>query len=290
MLDEADKMLSMDFESEINLILENIPKSKERQTLLFSATMTTKVSKLQKTSLINPFKIMTNRNNNLKNEIKTAKNLIQKYIFIPSKFKLIYLVYILKNINNKLGLIFCSTCDSCELISILLSKLELNYKFNCLHGKMKQVNRLGALKKFKDNNNNNSNSNGRILVATDVASRGLDIPNVDFVINFDVPTNSKDYIHRVGRTARANKYGKTIIFITQYDIELFQRIEKLIGLKLKEDEIISNLTKKDKKNMIETIQDDVEKAKRLAINEIKIHKEKYGQKRRGQVRTRKRRK
>ena len=83
---------------------------------------------------------------------------------------------------------------------------------------MNQSNRIGALNKFKSNERN-------ILIATDVASRGLDIPNVDLVINYDVPQSPKDYIHRVGRTARAGKTGRSMIFVTQYDVENYQKIE-----------------------------------------------------------------
>lgn len=94
-----------------------------------------------------------------------------------------------------------------------------------LHGQMSQSKRLGALNKFRSKARS-------ILLATDVASRGLDIPHVDIVINFDIPFHSKDYIHRVGRTARAGRYGKSITIVTQYDVELYQRIEFLIGKKL----------------------------------------------------------
>jgi len=94
-----------------------------------------------------------------------------------------------------------------------------------LYGKMSQAKRLGALNKFKSKARN-------ILLATDVASRGLDIPHVDVVVNYDIPTHSKDYIHRVGRTARAGRYGKAITLVSQYDVELYQRIEHLIGKKL----------------------------------------------------------
>merc|ERR1711870_178145 len=96
-----------------------------------------------------------------------------------------------------------------------------------LHGQMTQSQRLGALSGFKAREQ-------RVLVATDVASRGLDIPSVDLVINFDIPKNSKDYIHRVGRTARAGRAGRAVTVVTQYDIELFQRIENFIGRKLDE--------------------------------------------------------
>jgi ATP-dependent RNA helicase DDX47/RRP3 len=88
-----------------------------------------------------------------------------------------------------------------------------------------KTKRLGSLNKFKSKARS-------ILIATDVASRGLDIPHVDVVINFDIPTHSKDYIHRVGRTARAGRSGKSVTLVTQYDVELFQRIEHLIGKQL----------------------------------------------------------
>ena len=90
---------------------------------------------------------------------------------------------------------------------------------------MSQPKRLGSLNKFKSGERS-------ILIATDVASRGLDIAAVDLVLNFDIPTNSKDYMHRVGRTARAGRNGRAVNFVTQYDVELFQRIEHLIGQKM----------------------------------------------------------
>jgi ATP-dependent RNA helicase DDX47/RRP3 len=96
-----------------------------------------------------------------------------------------------------------------------------------LHGNLTQPQRLGALNQFKGQTK-------KVLVATDVASRGLDIPQVDLVVNFDIPKNSKDYIHRVGRTARAGRTGRAITIVTQYDIEAFQRIEKMLGTKLEE--------------------------------------------------------
>merc|ERR1719236_335518 len=96
-----------------------------------------------------------------------------------------------------------------------------------LHGQMSQAQRLGALSGFKARES-------RILVATDVASRGLDVPSVDLVVNYDIPKNSKDYIHRVGRTARAGRAGRAVSIVTQYDIETFQRIEHYLEKKLEE--------------------------------------------------------
>ena len=106
---------------------------------------------------------------------------------------------------------------------------HLGFKAISINGKMTQSNRIGALNKFKEGQRN-------ILVATDVAGRGLDIPNVDLVINYDLPQQAKDYIHRVGRTARAGKSGRSISFVTQYDVENVQSIEHLIGKKLEQYE------------------------------------------------------
>lgn len=120
-------------------------------------------------------------------------------------------------------MIFCSTCNNTMRTALLLR--NLGFMAVPLHGQMSQNKRIGALTKFKAKNRS-------ILISTDVASRGLDIPHVDVVINFDIPTHSKDYIHRVGRTARAGRAGISITFVTQYDVELYQRIEQLIEKKL----------------------------------------------------------
>lgn len=106
---------------------------------------------------------------------------------------------------------------------------NLNFKAVNINGSLSQQQRLNSLNRFKSNDRN-------ILIATDVASRGLDIPSVDVVINFDIPGNSKDYVHRVGRTARAGRTGRAITLVTQYDVEIFQKIEALIGKKLAEYE------------------------------------------------------
>ena len=120
-------------------------------------------------------------------------------------------------------MVFSNTCSNTQRIALLLR--NLGFTAIPLHGQMGQSKRLGSLNKFKSKTRS-------ILIATDVASRGLDIPHVDVVINYDIPTHSKDYIHRVGRTARAGRYGKAITFVTQYDVELYQRIEHLIGKKM----------------------------------------------------------
>lgn len=119
--------------------------------------------------------------------------------------------------------VFTRTCDSTRKIALTLR--NLGFGSVPIHGQMSQPKRLGALNKFKSGERS-------ILVATDVASRGLDIPSVDVVINYDVPGNSKDYVHRVGRTARAGRSGRSVTLVTQYDVEVFQKIEHLTGVKM----------------------------------------------------------
>ncbi|KAG5832218.1 hypothetical protein ANANG_G00288760 [Anguilla anguilla] len=214
-MDEADRILNMDFETEVDKILKVIPR--DRRTFLFSATMTKKVQKLQRAALKDPVKCAVST------KYSTVDKLQQYYIFIPSKYKDCYLVSILNELAGNSFMIFCSTCNNAQRVALLLRNLGITAI--PLHGQMSQNKRLGALNKFKSKSRS-------VLLATDVASRGLDIPHVDCVINYDIPTHSKDYIHRVGRTARAGRSGKSITFVTQYDVELFQRIESLIGKKL----------------------------------------------------------
>lgn len=206
--DEADKLFNLDFEKQISQILYAIPEN--RTTFLFSATMNAKVEKLKQASLKNPVKIQVNTS------FTTVKTLVQNYLFIPEKYKNCYLTYVINEFNSGSMIIFVSTCLGSIQTTLMLRKL--GFKAISINGKMSQSNRIGALNKFKSGERT-------ILVATDVASRGLDIPNVDLVLNFDIPQQGEDYIHRVGRTARAGRSGRSITFVTQYDIEQIQKIE-----------------------------------------------------------------
>lgn len=128
-----------------------------------------------------------------------------------------------------------------------------------MHGQLAQSARLGALNKFKSKSRD-------ILVATDVAARGLDIPSVDFVINMDLPPDSKTYVHRVGRTARAGKSGRAISFVTQYDIEIWLRIENALGTQIEEQSI--------PKDEAMVLLERVSEAQRVAVQEMKeIHEQ-----------------
>ena len=166
--------------------------------------MTDKVEKLERAALTDPVKIAVS------NKYQTVSQLKQEYLFFPNKLKDVYLAYIMSQRIGKEIIVFTLTCLAANRVCLLLRKL--GYNTVTVNGQMSQAKRLGSLARFRQRDAN-------ILVATDVASRGLDIPSVDLVINYDLPMCPKDYIHRVGRTARAGKAGRSISFVTQYDIE-----------------------------------------------------------------------
>ncbi|XP_021745705.1 DEAD-box ATP-dependent RNA helicase 10-like [Chenopodium quinoa] len=213
-LDEADRLLNQDFEKALDDILKVIPV--ERRTYLFSATMTKKVKKLQRACLRNPVKIESD------SKYSTVDTLKQLYLFIADKYKDYYFVYILTDTPGS-TMVFTRTCDATNLLALMLR--NLGFRAVPINGHMSQAKRLGALNKFKSGDCN-------ILICTDVASRGLDIPSVDMVINYEIPSDPKNYIHRVGRTARAGRSGVAISLVNQYEVEDYIRIEKLIGKKL----------------------------------------------------------
>ncbi|SAM04321.1 hypothetical protein [Absidia glauca] len=243
-MDEADRLLDMDFGPKIDQILKVLPR--ERNTFLFSATMTTKVAKLQRASLSKPVKV------EVATKYSTVKTLLQYYLFFPLKHKDVYMVHLLNELAGNSTIIFTRTCNDTQKIAIMLR--NLGFGAVPLHGQLAQSKRLGALNKFKSGSRS-------ILVATDVASRGIDIPSVDVVINYDVPQSSKDYIHRVGRTARAGRSGKSITFVTQYDVELIQRIEKDLERKLDAFPV--------EKDEVMMLQERVFEAQRIAVLELK---------------------
>jgi ATP-dependent RNA helicase DDX47/RRP3 len=184
---------------------------------------------------------------------------LQSYLFIPHKYKDIYLVYLLNEFVGQSAIVFTRTVHETQRIAILLR--ALGFGAIPLHGQLSQSARLGALGKFRSRSRD-------ILVATDVAARGLDIPSVDVVLNLDIPPDSKTYIHRVGRTARAGKSGHAINIVTQYDVEVWQRIEKALG-----KEVDEYVTAKDE---VMILADRVGEAQRRAITELKDMADKKG--------------
>ncbi|KAK1937395.1 DEAD/DEAH box helicase and helicase conserved C- terminal domain containing protein [Babesia divergens] len=216
-IDEADRLLTQDFDDELDKIISAIPAT--RQTFLFSATMTKKLSKLQKMALKNPVSVQVD------DKYTTAEHLDQRFLLVAQKHKWTYLAALLWHYSNRTVMIFCKTCDGAYRCAAYLR--DLKFSSVCLHGKMSQMDRSKALQIFKA-------GSATVLVATEVGGRGLDLPMVELVINFDIPESSKDYIHRVGRTARAGRSGLALTFVTQYDVELFQRIELSLNKKLSE--------------------------------------------------------
>ncbi|MCJ1276658.1 ribosomal RNA processing protein [Puttea exsequens] len=251
-MDEADRLLDLDFGAILDKILKVLPR--ERRTSLFSATMTSKVESLQRASLTHPVRVSISTN-----KYQTVSTLLQSYVFFPHKLKDHYLITLLTSFTGQSVIIFARTVNETQRLSILLRLL--GFPAIPLHGQLSQSARLGALGKFRSRSRD-------ILVATDVAARGLDIPSVDLVLNFDLPGDSQTYIHRVGRTARAGKSGHAISMVTQYDVEIWQRIEASLGKKLGEYEM-------DKEEVI-LLRERIGEAQSMAIKEMKDLHEKRG--------------
>lgn len=223
-LDEADRLLDMDFGDSIDKILRVLPRE-HRHTFLFSATMSSKVESLQRASLRNPLRVSVTTSSATH---QTVKQLLQYPLIIPHKYKDIYLLALLTGpFGGCSAILFARTVQETARLTHLLRALGLGAI--PLHGQLSQSSRLAALNKFKAHSRD-------ILCATDVAARGLDIPSVDLVLNYDLPGDSTTYVHRVGRTARAGKSGVAISLVTQYDVEVWQRIERALGKKMDEYE------------------------------------------------------
>ncbi|CCH60152.1 hypothetical protein TBLA_0C03500 [Henningerozyma blattae CBS 6284] len=261
-MDEADRLLDLEFGPVLDRILKILP-TQGRTTYLFSATMTSKIDKLQRASLTNPVKCAVS------NKYQTVDTLIQTLMVVPGGLKNTYLIYLINEFVGKSIIIFTRTKANAERLSLLSNTLE--FDAIALHGDLNQNQRTGALDLFKAGKKS-------ILIATDVAARGLDIPSVDIVINYDIPVDSKSYIHRVGRTARAGRSGKSISLVSQYDLELILRIEDVLGKKLPKENV--------DRDIILSLRDSVEKTNGEVIMELnRRNKEKQlrGKGRRGRM-------
>ncbi len=214
-LDEADRMLDMGFYEDIMEIISHIPK--DRQTLLFSATMPTKIRKLSQSVLKNPEEINIALS-------KPAKGVVQAGFMVYEKNKVELVKYLLKDDDMQSVIIFGSTKKKVDEIVRALKKEKLSA--SAIHSGLEQKEREEVLNLFKG-------KKCKILIATDIVSRGIDIDSIEMVINFDVPKDPEDYIHRVGRTARAESTGEAITFISERDQRGFHNIEQLIGSEIR---------------------------------------------------------
>lgn len=214
-LDEADEMLSMGFIEDIELILKEIPE--ERQTLLFSATMPNRLQSISKQFMNDPISIK------VKAQEMTVPSIEQIYYELQEKQKFETLCRLLDIHNPELSIIFGRTK---RRVDELTEALKLRgYDVEGIHGDLKQGARDSAIGKFKRGAID-------ILVATDVAARGLDISGVTHVFNFDLPQDTESYVHRIGRTGRAGKEGIAITFVTFGELEHLQNIERVTKRKM----------------------------------------------------------
>ncbi|GAA6026105.1 hypothetical protein JCM11491_002867 [Sporobolomyces phaffii] len=266
-LDEADRILTPTFAPELSYIIDQLPK--ERQTLLFTATVTDPVLALENKPHSNPNKpkVFTHVS---KDMITTPAGLAQKYVFVPSQVREVYLVYLLLNLctltnskplhstpttatvttSAKRGgakhqrpsdkkaaeadaaapvlpqtILFVAHCRTAAVLSELFQHLATPIPCVALHSHLSQPDRLRALSAFRRHT-------VPLLIATDVGSRGLDIPEVAVVVNWEVPRVADDYVHRVGRTARAGRTGTAVTFVTEGDVDLVKVLEDRIGTQL----------------------------------------------------------
>lgn len=212
-LDEADRMLDMGFIDDVEKILRATPK--DRQTMLFSATMPDQVVNISQRYMREPETLM------LQQDEITVKKIKQRVFGIDRKLKLDLLMKILKEKEVRKVMVFTNTKDWAERMGDILWKKR--FKATSIHSGLSQNKRNQVIQDF---------NNGRysILVATDVAARGLHIEGVTHVINYDIPRNPKDYVHRIGRTGRAGKEGDAITFLTQIDEHLLRAVESEIKM------------------------------------------------------------
>ena len=214
-------MFDGSYDDQLGTIFAALPK--KRQTLLFTATITDSLEKLKEVGMNKPFYYEA------PSKTRTADLLEQKYVLTPMEARDGYLVHVIQMLKEKSDkgqmIVFVKMCKTCEVLSLMLRKFEFSNV--SLHSQKPQKDRLAALARFRS-------KQAQILIATDVASRGLDIPAVEFVINHDVPQVSKNYVHRVGRTARAGRRGLAVTLVTPTDVILIKAIEELICTELEE--------------------------------------------------------
>ena len=219
-LDEADKMLDLGFANELDLILENLPKN--RRNLFFSATYPQKI--LEVVSKITDDVVQIN----IEDEIPIVENITQRAILVNQEKRNPLLRELLKTNNFKQVLVFVSNNRAADNLAVKFRK----YGFNAesFHGNLDQDERVLTLEDFK-------NKKIELLFSSDISARGLHIEDISCVINYELPRSPNDYIHRIGRTARAGKSGTAISFITLENFEHFKLIEKRSQIKLEKEQI-----------------------------------------------------
>ena len=242
-LDEADEMFDMGFRDDMKTIIEKT--NPNRQTLFFSATFDNDIKEFSRLYQVDPAKVIIE-----KKEL-TAEKIEQFYLELNRNMKTEILNRLILIHKPKKSIIFCNTKRMVEALELEIA--QRGYKVDSLHGDMRQSSRDNVMKKFR-------NGTIDVLIATDVAARGLDVSDIDLVFNYDLPQQAEYYVHRIGRTARAGKKGASFTFVTSRDFPKFKEIEKYANIKMEkmklptksdvEKESLDNLFDKVNKNII----------------------------------------
>lgn len=263
--DEADRLLSSSFAPDLEVIMSTVPGAEKRQTLLFTATVTDAVRSL-KDAPVKPGKkpVFIHEVSN-PDDVAIPSTLTQTYLLVPSYVKEAYLYSLLSIDENaqKSAIVFVNRTQTAEMLRRMLQKLDI--RATSLHSEMPQSERMNSLGRFRA-------EAARVLIATDVASRGLDIPAVQMVVNFDIPADADDYVHRVGRTARAGRKGESISLVAERDVVRIENIEARVNLKMEKYELVTD------NRIVKEALTPVSVAKREAV--MDMDKDNFGEKRR----------
>jgi ATP-independent RNA helicase DbpA len=235
-LDEADRMLDMGFQQDMEKILKATPK--KRQMVLFSATFPDTIETLSRSYQTKPVRVT------IEDTQKSAPQIRQQAYEAQDGTKLNGLLWLIQQIQPEAGIIFCNLKTTVIELTRILTEAGVNSA--CLHGDLDQSTRDRVMAKFR-------NQSTRILIATDVAARGIDVENLDVVFNFDLPSKADIYVHRIGRTGRAGKKGLAISLATPRDKSKIQAIEKYLGTTLEQKSFppLENLKIKEFKNLLQ---------------------------------------
>jgi len=219
-LDEADLMLDLGFMKDIQDVIKHIPN--KRQTLFFTATISKKIKTLAYSVVRDAIRIQISPKN------PVAKNIDHAVTFVEMDDKRFFLENILKEYEDKKFIVFARTKVRVERIVAAMERV--NVKTEAMHGGIDQKDRFAIFERFRSGENN-------VLITTDVAARGIDIPTMDYVINYDLPDDAENYVHRCGRTGRGNKRGQALSFCSESEMELLTAIEEYTGEEIERYEI-----------------------------------------------------
>jgi len=219
-LDEADLMLDLGFMKDIQDVIKHIPN--KRQTLFFTATISKKIKTLAYSVVRDAIRIQISPKN------PVAKNIDHAVAFVEMDDKRFFLENILKEYDDKKFIVFARTKVRVERIVAAMERVGV--KTEAMHGGIDQKDRFSIFERFRSGENN-------VLITTDVAARGIDIPTMDYVINYDLPDDAENYVHRCGRTGRGNKRGQALSFCSESEMELLKAIEEYTGEEIERYEI-----------------------------------------------------